>query len=149
MATGYLNSGSVFTDGFLRLRNEINTAMSGTTVNGVYSTFPDVGRRGFAGFPLMTISLPDLSESNITFGNGLKDGTVEYIITAYAKKMADIGSVSNHLYQTMNAYELKSGTDALGLMNRRLVSSPTVTSVIGKDKIHTKNFRVRFDYRYA
>ena len=129
MATGYLNSGSVFTDGFLRLRNEINTAMSGTTINGVYSTFPDVGRRGFAGFPIMTISLPDLSESNITFGDGLKNGEVENIITAYAKKMAEIGSVSNHLYQTLNTYELKSGTSALGSMNRRLISSPTVNSI--------------------
>ncbi len=144
-----INGATIYTDTFKVMYYAVSGILTGS-LTGIYSYFPDVGGTDFPGYPICTISSPDVSAKAGTIGsNFVTLGGIEIPIELHSKSVKELDELSNLLLSGLiNAEKINTSIYASGLSHLRVNSSKTTTNTLGNDRVHTKTFGVTYDVHY-
>lgn len=110
----------------------------------ITNSFPDLKGSKFPNYPIIIIGNPKPDESNSTLGRKKRDVTLRFSIWLYTKKNQYLDTVGDDLRDAITANQ--ATTEAAGIFSPKISASNIVTTVVGKDKIHFRNFEVMYNY---
>ena len=128
-----LNTGSIESDLYLRVRSGLNANLVSGYINGVYPAFPDSSSKDFPGYPVMVLRT-STDRNNLSF-SGLHVYGVNIDLTCYGTSSQ---GVVEAIQKASNV--LDDGQVSLGFQIQKNTSSSINHSFIGGNKvIHQKD----------
>jgi len=128
-----LNTGSIESDLYLRVRSGLNANLVSGYINGVYPAFPDSNSKDFPGYPVMVLRT-NTDKANLSF-SGLHTYNVNIDLTCYGTSSQ---GVVEAIQKASNV--LDDGQVSLGFQIQKNTSSSINHSFIGGNKvIHQKD----------
>jgi len=107
----------------------------------IFSSFPDVTKTSFPGYPIITIDSPDTTSDKATFTKSVykTDSSISLYDTNIARSDAVTGSLLR-AFKTRN-----TSIHASGLTNTVITESSSDTVEVNGKKVHIKLFGLDFD----
>jgi len=106
----------------------------------IYSSYPDERSKTFPGYPIITITSPDISSKNISMGAKTNEATLMFAINVFSDSMATLDTLVDDIYNILN-----NNQNLTDLKNLEIVRMSTETFDRGKGtKVHQKTITVKY-----
>jgi len=106
----------------------------------IYSSYPDERSKTFPGYPIITITSPDISGRNISMGAKYNEATLMFVINIFSDSMAILDKLVDDIYNILN-----NNQDLENLKNLSIVRMTTDTFDRGEGtKVHQKTITARY-----
>lgn len=110
----------------------------------IVATFPDPTGADFPGYPIIVISEPQLDWYYKTFHNEKRSSEVKFVISVFSRTNLEMSQLADAIDAALRDNPTTLKDNSLGQM--KITDYPQQILRDGKQKVHYKQFFVRFSY---